>query len=87
MTVTATRDALTTLFENRPTEVAVEMVSARPVDSSRLSDAAGSSIWVVFEVDGKHYKATGYYSSYDGYEWDGRVREVTPTTKTITVWE
>lgn len=34
-----------------------------------------------------HYKKHGYYSSYDGTDWDGDFHPVTPTQKTITVYE
>lgn len=50
-------------------------------------EGGNTEIWVIFEVNGKYYKKFGYQSSYGGREWDGGVVEVTPTTKTITVWE
>lgn len=35
----------------------------------------------------RHFKKTGYYSSYDGTDWDGAFVEVFPKTKTITTFE
>ncbi|GAA0955503.1 hypothetical protein [Nonomuraea longicatena] len=35
----------------------------------------------------RYFKKTGYYSSYGGSDWDGEIRRVRPTTKTVTVYE
>ncbi|GAA3473849.1 hypothetical protein [Nonomuraea roseola] len=35
----------------------------------------------------RYFKKTGYYSSYGGTTWDGEIRSVWPTTKTVTVYE
>lgn len=47
--------------------------------------------WRTFEVEGpdglQFYKKTGHYASYDGYTWDGPLKEVMPTTKTVIVYE
>src|SRR6266404_8450601 len=35
----------------------------------------------------KYYQVDGYYSSYEGTDWDGDLYQVTPRQKTITVFE
>lgn len=42
---------------------------------------------MVFKFDGQAYKVNGYADSYGSVEWDGPIRKVTPTVKTIEVWE
>lgn len=45
-------------------------------------------VYMIFEVNGRYFKKTGYQSSY-GYDrvWDGPVTEVHKVTKTIEVYE
>ncbi len=45
------------------------------------------SIWIVVEYNGKFFKKLGTVDSYGYREWDGYIREVRPTEKTITVYE
>lgn len=40
-----------------------------------------------FEDQGVFIAITGYYTSYDGTEWDNYFTHVTPREKTITVYE
>lgn len=52
----------------------------------------GSHAHLVFRVlpeDGpvRYFRVNGYYSSYDGTEWDGDLYEVFPRIKSITVYE
>lgn len=44
--------------------------------------------YIIFEVDGRFFKKTGYESSYseDDRSWEGDVTEVFGTTKTVTVF-
>jgi hypothetical protein len=35
----------------------------------------------------RYFKKNGYYSSYDGTDWDGAFFEVEPVRKTVTVYE
>lgn len=47
-------------------------------------------VWKLTDENGDEYyfRADGYYSSYEGVEWDGaELRQVTPREKTITVYE
>ena len=45
----------------------------------------------VFEHDNNgekiYVKITGFYSSYDGTDWDSDLKQVSPLKKTITVYE
>jgi hypothetical protein len=63
-----------------------EAVTAKKVDNSRLGTGA-TDIWVVIEVDGRLFRKTGYYQSYDGSYWDGAVQEVVSAQKLVTVYE
>lgn len=45
--------------------------TAKLVDSYG-GEGLGEELWIVFDIDGQHYKADHYYSSYDGTEpWHG----------------
>src|SRR5688572_20208049 len=44
-------------------------------------------IWMVVEYEGKYYKKFGTADSYGERSWNGYVREVVPTEKTVTVYE
>lgn len=45
--------------------------TAKLVDSYG-GEGLGEELWIIFEIDGQHYKADHYYSSYDGTEpWHG----------------
>lgn len=59
---------------------------ARTVDQSRLGEGA-TDVWVVIEIDGRHFRKTGYHQSHDGTYWDGQVTEVRPKEKMITVYD
>ncbi len=54
-------------------------------------EGLGDSAHMVFEVvAGEHqgfYRLNGYYSSYQGFDWDGRLHKVEAVQKTITVYE
>lgn len=50
-------------------------------------EGQGENVWLVFEVDGRLFKTTGFYMSYDGTTWDGDVTEVKPVQKVVTVFE
>jgi hypothetical protein len=52
----------------------------------------GEDVYMVFkttDVDGavQYWRKDGYYSSYDGGEWDGDFREVDPVEKVVTFYE
>lgn len=42
---------------------------------------------LVFEFGGKHYRVHGRLDSHQGGVYEGRLQEVVPVEKTITVWE
>ncbi|WP_440066391.1 hypothetical protein [Streptosporangium sp. OZ121] len=52
-------------------------------------DGESTSVAVKVTQDGvtRYFRKTGYYGSYGGSDWDGEVRSVWPTTKTVTVYE
>lgn len=49
-------------------------------------------VWFVIKVTSlegteRFFKKNGYFSSYEGHDWDGSFDEVFPQTKTVTVYE
>lgn len=58
----------------------------RETDSYGEYMQGDEDVFVIFELNGKFYKKSGYQDSYGGSTWDGPVVEVTPITKTIQVW-
>lgn len=63
------------------------------VDDHGGGEGNGDETWVVVQVtdvetgDVTYYRKNGYYSSFDGTDWDGSFTEVTPSERTITVYE
>jgi hypothetical protein len=61
------------------------------VDVEGGGEGSGEYTHVVIKVTQsgvvRYFKKTGYYSSYGGSDWDGEIRSVWPTTKTVTVYE
>ena len=43
--------------------------------------------FLVFEFENRYFRVKGYLDSHAGGLWDGRLHEVEPVEKTITVWE
>lgn len=84
-----------TLYSGRDTNVAMPTQTAKFVEKTeRATDSYGnyfaddSSIYVIFEVDGRFFRKQGYQSSYNNERtWEGPVVEVFPKTKTVTVYE
>lgn len=54
-------------------------------------EGGGESTHVVIKVTQgettRYFKKEGYYSSYGGTDWDGEIRSVWPSRKTVTVYE
>lgn len=75
------------------TELDVEDFGHIEVVETTGGEGQGDHAHIVFkltDVDGNEsfYKVDGYYSSYDGVDWDGSdLYSVTPREKTITVYE
>lgn len=61
-------------------------VLAHRRDGSRMGVGA-TDVWVVVEIEGRHFRKTGYHQSHDGTYWDGSVTEVRPKEKLVTVYE
>lgn len=65
----------------------VKIVDYNSYDSFKNYDGWSEELWIVFEVQGKFYKATGTHTSYTGSEWDKELKEVSPSQKAITIYE
>lgn len=67
----------------------VSVVELSTPERDSYGDATGPT-YMIFEVGygtaKNYYKVDGYYSSYDGYSWDGPFTQVTKKTKTVTEW-
>ena len=62
----------------------------RHVEAEGGHEGGGEYCYGVIEVDGTFFKAEWSYYSYNGCEYDyinDTIKEVTPVTKTITVYE
>lgn len=61
------------------------------VDSQTGGEGSAEYIYIVFkvELDGstRFFKKEGYYASYDGSNWDGDFKEVTPIERTVVFYE
>jgi hypothetical protein len=65
----------------------VKIVDYYNYDSNKNYDGWYEDIWIVFEIQGKLYKASGKHSSYEMSVWEDEVKLVVPKQKTITVFE
>jgi hypothetical protein len=63
-----------------------ETVPVTKVDSFG-GEGMGEEIWVVVQVGDQYFEKDGYYASHYGTDWDGSFTEVSPSQKTITVYE
>ena len=54
------------------------------VESHGGGEGDGSEVWVVFKVDGRLFRKSGYYASHYGTDWDGSLEEVEAFEKTVT---
>lgn len=75
----------------RGAKLPVEVV-ALSVPEGRIFDYEGPQgveyeLSVVFSLNGQFYRKTGTADSYGTQAWDGLLKLVRPTTKTITVFE
>jgi hypothetical protein len=65
----------------------VKIVDASDYDSNKNYDGWYEDLWVVFDIQGTLYKATGTYTSYVGSDWEDELKVVVPKEKTILVYE
>lgn len=64
-----------------------ETVPVTRVDGKRGRGGGGEDIFVVVQVGDQFFEMPGYYGSEAGETWDGKLYEVRPEQKTITVYE
>jgi hypothetical protein len=60
---------------------------ATVVDAQWGKEGGGDKIWVVFQIGNQLFRKEGYYSSYNGDEWDEDITEVKAIPKTVFVYE
>jgi hypothetical protein len=66
---------------------AVKVKDKFDYDSDKNYSGWVENVWVVFDINGKLYKATGTYTSHEGSSWSKELKVVTPKEKVITVYE
>lgn len=77
------------IIEGSKEPVVIESIDepAFYVDGQPGSEGGGESVWVIFRVGDQLFQKSGYYSSYDGVDWDGyEIEEVEPYEKTVTFY-
>jgi len=59
------------------------------VDAKFGAEGGGEDIWFVFKFEDTLYRFTGYYSSYDGENWDdySDLEEVAPRETIVIVYD
>lgn len=65
----------------------VTIVAYHGYDSDKNYDSWYEQMYIVFEIMGKLYRATGTYTSYAGSEWDEELKLVIPKEKTVIEYE
>jgi hypothetical protein len=70
-----------------PQEFDLSIGKVEVVDSKWGAEGGGEDIWYILSVNGQLFRQSGYYSSYDGENWEGMFEEVTRTPKTIYVYD
>lgn len=66
-----------------PTSVEVEVVDI----TEDYKGAYEKALAVVLRVGSQYFRKEGFYASFSGATWDGKLVEVFPQTKTVTVYE
>ncbi len=61
----------------------VKVVAFNDYDYNKSYDGWSEDIWIVFEVQGYLYKATGTHTSYTGSEWEDELQLVKPTYRQV----
>lgn len=71
--------------------VEIDGLMVRQVDSEGGREGEGDSVSRVLEVQtcqgSRFFKLCGFYSSWDGTDWENDVKEVKPEQVTITVYK
>jgi hypothetical protein len=80
-------------YGDKPIQTEIDNV---PVTVTLIEDVGGEGQGdhrhLVFKIERasclpRFFRKDGYYSSYNGNDWDGDFKEVSPITKTVTVYE
>lgn len=59
-------------------------VPVKFVEGETGGEGSGEYCYVILRVGEQYFRKEGYYSSYNGTDWDGDFDEVEPYQKTIT---
>lgn len=65
----------------------VTIVDYHSYDQDKSYDGWSEQLWVVFDINGTLYKASGTYTSYSGSEWSDTLTIVRPVEKTYIDYE
>lgn len=71
----------------RDEAVLVEFIAGNLSEMEDDDPEYEESIFVVAKIGTQFFKKSGNYSSHAGAQWHGVMKEVTPTQKTVTVYE
>jgi hypothetical protein len=61
--------------------------SFKETDYNSWADDEVTSAWVVFVIDGRYFRKSGYSDSWSGQTWDSMLTEVAPKTVEKVVYE
>lgn len=65
----------------------VTIVDYQDYDQDKNYSGWSEQLWIVFDVAGTLYRATGTYTSYIGSEWNEKLTIVQPKTVEVIVYE
>lgn len=74
------------LWENED-NIQTEFGSVKRFSTETDYDDGREERVIIFGVDGRYFRKTGYYDSWGDIEWDGELIEVKPVEKTFIVYE
>ncbi len=80
-------ETMTYTWNNPTPTVELALGAATYVDGKLGREGGGEDIWFVFSLGGDLYRLSGWYSSYDGSNWEDSTPElVVPEEKIITIY-
>lgn len=65
----------------------VKIIDYNDADYDKNYDGWYEHLWIVFDIQGRLYRAKGKHTSYTGSEWEDHLKPVEARPKTITVYE